>query len=159
MKSVLIPSMVIDIITTGVSGLDGYVFEKVENCPFCGGAVKGHDIKKKKFATIIEDNKRKIITVNVKRSRCTSCQKLVYADSPFYKNIRMGSPLVDFCLINLKIHSANHISKILKKMNILVNPSTIRSLKGINADHIAHVDFQGIFFPLSLLNISEKLQI
>jgi len=158
MKKVAIPPVVADIVINGISNLDGSVFDLTEVCPHCGGKLKGHDTKRKKFATIIEKSQFKSIIVNVKRGRCMKCKKLIYADSPFYENIRIGSPIVDFCIINLKIHPANHISKILKKMNILVSPSTIRNFKELNSIDIPYIEFHGVLFPLSLLNISENLR-
>ena len=158
MKKVAIPPMIADIIISGISNLNGFLFDAAEICPYCGGKLKGHDTKKKKFATIIENNQRKKIIVNVKRFRCTGCKKLVYASSPFYDNLRIGAPIVDFCILNLKIHPANHISKILKRMNILVSPPTIRSFSKINSDSIPSINFHGVLFPLSLLNISETIR-
>jgi len=149
--------MIADIVMNGILRLDGFLFDKSDRCPFCGGELKAHDTKKKKFATVVEGDSRRNISVNVKRFRCTECGKLVYSDSPFYENIRMGAPLVDFCLLNLRIHPANHISKILKKMNIIVNPSTIRSFSGLEPGNTPAIDFHEVRFPLSLLNISEAV--
>ncbi|MDD3407064.1 MAG: hypothetical protein PHP13_03165, partial [Methanomicrobium sp.] len=147
-----------DIIKNGIANIDGAVFESGEVCPFCGGALRGHDTKKKKFASNTENNQRRNIFVNVKRSRCTNCKKLVYAKAPFYENTRVGSPIADFCLVNLKIHPANHISKILKKLNILISPAAVRNLSSLKTEEIVYIDFHGIFFPLSLLNLSENLK-
>lgn len=157
MKKVVISPMIADIIKSGMANIDGFLFDATKDCPFCGGYLKGHDIKRKKFVTILENNCRKNIYLNVKRHRCTDCKKLVYSDSPFYDNIRMGSPIVDFCLINLKIHPANHVSKILEKLNILVSPATIRSISVLDHGDIPSFDFHRILFPLSLLNISENI--
>ena len=155
MKAVAIPPIVAGIVVDGISKLDGFLFEEADSCPYCNGELRAHDIKQKKFATIIENGSVRKISVNVKRFRCRDCSRLVYAESPFYEGIRMGAPLVDFCTINLRMHPANHISKILKKMGILVNPSTIRSLSAANHGEIAAIEFHEILFPLSLLNISE----
>ena len=69
----------------------------------------------------------------------------------------MGAPVADFCIQNLDIHPANHISKILRSMNILVNPATIRSLSGMEIVNSPSIDFHDIRFPLSLLNLSEAV--
>ncbi|MBN2733909.1 MAG: transposase family protein [Methanomicrobiaceae archaeon] len=158
MKKVAIPPMVADIIMNGISNLNGIIFDSVNECPCCGGQLKGHDTKNKKFATLIENNQQKNIFVNVKRYRCKDCKKLVYSDSPFYDDIRIGSPIVDFCILNLKMHPANHISKILRNMNIAVNPSTIRKFNTLKTGEIKSIEFHGIAFPLSLLNISENIR-
>ncbi|MBP2132689.1 hypothetical protein J2128_000610 [Methanomicrobium sp. W14] len=159
MKKVAIPPMVSDIIENGVININGFLFDSHDICPHCGGELKNHDIKKKKFVTMQKNGEPENITVNIRRLRCRNCKKLVYADSPFYDNIRLGSPIVDFCTLNLRIHPANHISKILRSLNILVNPSTIRSLKkNSNPGDIPYIEFHGILFPLSLLNISESLR-
>lgn len=157
MKKVAIPPIVAGIAIDGISRLDGFLFEEAVTCPHCGGELRAHDIKQKKFATLIENGSIRKILVNVKRFRCTGCGRLVYADSPFYEGVRMGAPLVDFCIINLRIHPANHISKILKKMGILVNPSTIRRLSGMDPGKIPAIEFHEVLFPLSLLNISEAV--
>ena len=157
MKKVAIPPMIADIVISGISGLEGFLFEDADKCPFCDGDLRAHDIKKKKFATIAEGESRRNITVNVRRFRCRECGRLVYADSPFYDNIRMGAPIVDFCLLNLRLHPANHISKILRKMSIIVNPSTIRSLSGFSPGEIPSIEFHEVLFPPSLLNISEAV--
>ena len=157
MKKVAIPPMITDIIISGILSLDGFLFEDADECQDCGGELRAHDIKKKKFATVKEGDSRRNIMVNVRRFRCRECGRLVYADSPFYKDIRMGAPVVDFCLLNLRIHPANHISKILRKMNILVNPSTIRSLSDFNPGEIPSIEFHEVLFPPSLLNISEAV--
>lgn len=157
MKRVAIPPMVTDIVMNGILSLEGFLFEAADKCPACGGDLKAHDIKKKKFVTITKGGSRRNITVNVKRFRCMECGKLVYADSPFYDNIRMGAPIVDFCILNLDLHPANHISKILRKMSIIVNPATIRSLPGMKTENLPSIDVHDIRFPLSLLNISEAV--
>lgn len=157
MKRVVIPPMIAEIVRSGILSLDGFLFDAVGRCPDCRGGLKAHDIKKKKFVTIIEGGSKRNITVNVKRFRCTQCKKLAYADSPFYENIRMGAPIVDFCILNLSIHPANHISRILRKMNIIVNPATIRSFSDMEPGNTAAIDFHEIRFPLSLLNISEAI--
>ncbi|WP_048152739.1 hypothetical protein [Methanolacinia paynteri] len=157
MKKVAIPPMIADITISGILSLEGFLFEDADRCPFCDGELRAHDVKKKKFATIMEGDSRRNITVNVRRFRCTECGRLVYADSPFYNDIRMGAPLVDFCLLNLRLHPANHISKILRKMNIIVNPSTIRSLSDFNPGEVPSVEFHEVLFPTSLLNISEAV--
>lgn len=157
MKKVAIPPMVAEIVMNGLLDLEGFLFDTADACPSCKGELKAHDVKKKRFATILQEGTRRNITVNVKRFRCTKCGKLVYSDSPFYKNIRMGAPIADFCILNLDIHPANHISKILRRMNIIVNPATIRSLPGFVSDKSPSIDFHDIRFPLSLLNISEMV--
>lgn len=157
MKKVAIPPMVSDIVMSGILRLDGFSFDSADECPHCGGELKGHDSKGKRFAAISEKGSKRNITVFVKRFRCTECGRLVYADSPFYDNIRMGAPLVDFCIVNLRLHPANHISRILKKMNILISPSTIRSLSGFDPGEIPSIEFHEVIFPISLLNISEAV--
>ncbi len=157
MKKVAIPPMVSEIVMNGLLDLEGFLFDTAGACPSCSGELKAHDIKKKRFATIAQGGSKQNITVNVKRFRCMDCGKLVYAESPFYENIRMGAPVADFCIQNLDIHPANHISKILRSMNILVNPATIRSLSGMEIVNSPSIDFHDIRFPLSLLNLSEAV--
>ncbi|WOF16211.1 hypothetical protein F1737_05560 [Methanoplanus sp. FWC-SCC4] len=146
--------MLSELIQSGIMDIQDTTFDRAERCPECGGALAGHDIKRKKFATVLEDGNPKEVCVNVKRFRCRECGKLVYAKSPFYSGIRTGTPIVDFCIANKNRHPANHISKILKNMSIFVNPGSVRNYERSDIPSPQSVEFFGINFPISLLNLS-----
>lgn len=146
--------MISDIIYNGVSGMDGAIFGDAKECPECSGTLVPHDNKKKRFATVIEHGAKRMIYVNVRRFRCKACGKLVYARSPFYPDIRMGSPIVDFCIANTDYFTYNHISKILKSMRILVDPKTIGNYEALNLPKPPSIEISKAQFPVSLLNLS-----
>jgi len=155
MRKILLPPMIVELITSGITGIDNRVFFRTGICPSCGSKIKGHDIKKKKFATIIEGEITKNIHVFVKRYRCTGCGKLLYADSPFYPGTRLGAPIVDFCIANKKRHPYNHISKILRAMNIVVDRGTVKNYADKSFGPVPCMELYEIKIPVSLISLSE----
>ncbi len=157
MRKILLPPMIVELITSGIAGIDNMVFSGTGICPSCGGKIKGHDRKKKKFATIIDGNKTKDIHVFVKRYHCTGCGKLLYADSPFYPGTRLGRPIVDFCIANKNRHSYNHISKILRAMNIVVDRGTVKNYADKPFRSVPCMELYEIKIPVSLISLSEVM--
>ena len=51
-KKVAIPPMISDIVASGITDLDGFLFDAADRCPYCGGELRSHDIKHKVFARI-----------------------------------------------------------------------------------------------------------
>jgi len=153
-RDIKIPPLLIQLIDSGISGIDGRVFENAPGCPECGGRLISHDFKKKKFASGIRREKITPVYVRVKRFRCRECRKLVYADSPFYPGIRAGAPVVDFCLVNCERYSYNHISRILRHLHIYVSPSSVANYASADIRTPHAVEMHRIFFPASLLNLA-----
>lgn len=153
---ITIPPMVSEIIANGIEAVDGAIFTELDCCPDCGGDLRGHDYRRKKFATVIESGRPRNILVIVRRYRCISCGKLCYAHSPFYPDTRLGSPIVDFCVLNIRRYPYNHISRILEKMNIIVDRGTVRNYADLDPGLIPSVDVYGIMIPYSLLRLSER---
>ena len=54
-KKVAIPPMISDIVASGITDLDGFLFDAADRCPYCGGELRSHDIKHKLFARIDTD--------------------------------------------------------------------------------------------------------
>jgi len=54
-KKVAIPPMISDIVASGITDLDGFLFDAADRCPYCGGELRSHDIKHKVFARIDTD--------------------------------------------------------------------------------------------------------
>lgn len=52
MRTVQIPSMLRDLVSSAILSVDGITFTRLDVCPYCGGPVKGHDIRRKRFATV-----------------------------------------------------------------------------------------------------------
>lgn len=155
MRDVKIPPMLIQLIDSGISGIDGKIFENADNCPECAGKLITHDFRRKKFATRIYREQRNPVYVKVKRFRCRECGRLVYADEPFYPEIRTGAPVVDFCLANSERYSYAHISRILRHLHIYISPSSVRNCASADLNMPPAVEMHGIFFPASLLNLAD----
>jgi hypothetical protein len=154
MKRILIPPMLIDLVNSALTSMEGATFDQLEACPYCGGEVKGHDVRKKRFACIIEDNKERNIHVFVKRFYCTSCSRLCYADAPFYPDTRLGSPLVDFCMLQSTTMPYHRVARLLEVMSIAVDRGTIRNYAGRNCEAVPYTELFGIRLPMSMINLS-----
>ena len=155
MRQILLPPMIVELITGGIAGMDNMIFLGNGICPSCGSEIKGHDTKKKKFATIIDGDRTKNIHVFVKRYHCTGCGKLLYADSPFYPGTRVGAPIVDFCIANKNRHPHNYISKILRAMNIVVDRGTVKNYADKPFRPVPCMELYEIKIPVSLISLSE----
>lgn len=153
MRRVLVPSMLSDLVYGAVASLDGVGYADLDACPYCGGAVKAHDIRRKRFATVIEAGKPRNIHIFVHRYRCTGCGRLCYATSPFYPETRLGSPLIDFCVVNARLFPYHHVSRLLEQMHILLDRGTVRNYANGPFQDVASMDMYGIRIPLSLLSL------
>ena len=64
-----VPPMLADLVATSFSALDGVEFSDLTHCPECGAEVRGHDMKKRRFAVITTAGGRtedRSITIKVK---------------------------------------------------------------------------------------------
>ena len=157
MRKVQIPSMLSDIVTSAITSADDAIFTECAKCPFCGGAVKAHDMRRKKYATVMEDGKRRQIHVFVKRYYCTECGRLCYADSPFYPDTRMGMPVVDLCTTLIEKHPFHHAARILRSLNIIVDRGTLRNYaQRKDLPHPEVIEMYGIDIPLSIFELSAR---
>jgi hypothetical protein len=147
--------MLTELVFSAIVGVDGAVFSSLTRCPACGGKIKAHDMKKKRFASVLIGGERQNIEVRVKRFRCTECGKLCYAESPFYPDVRFGSPVVDLCVANLNRYPYHHLSRILAMMNIVVDRGTIRNYAVKGFDPVPSIEMYGMNIPTSLLSLSE----
>ncbi len=147
--------MLVDLVTGALLSLDGAMFTELESCPWCGGELQGHDMKKKRFASVLDKGKKKDISVFVKRFYCRDCGRLCYADAPFYPDTRLGSPVVDMCVANFGRFPYHHISRLLKAMNILVDRGTVRNYARRRSGQVPAIEMYGVQLPLSLLALSD----
>jgi len=155
MRKVRIPSMLSDIVTSAITAVDDATFTECAACPYCGGEVKAHDMRRKKFATVLDEGKRRQIHVFVKRFYCTKCGRLCYADSPYYADTRMGMPVVDLCTSLIAKHPFHHAARILRSLNIVVDRGTLRNYA--QRDDLPHpevVEMYGIEIPFSIFELS-----
>lgn len=146
--------MLIDLVSSALTSIEGTIFDRLDACPYCGGEVKGHDIRKKRFACIIENDTERNIYVFVKRFYCTSCGRLCYADAPFYPDTRLGSPLVDFCMLQSATMPYHRVARLLEVMSIAVDRGTIRNYAGRNFEAVPYTELFGIRLPMSMINLS-----
>jgi len=150
----LIPRMLRGLVRSALADMDGVVFDSPVKCRYCGGGVAGYDIRKRAFACIIEDGKKREIHVHVKRFYCSDCGKVCYADAPFYPGTRIGSPVVDLCVCLAATMPFNRAERYLEEIGLAVDRGTIRNYAHRNFGSIPYVEIFGIHMPISILNIS-----
>ncbi|HOJ96054.1 MAG TPA: hypothetical protein PK024_04350 [Methanospirillum sp.] len=155
MKIIKIPSLIASVVQNALSGLEGMEFTLLDCCPHCGGVVRYHDIRKKRFATIIIDREKRIINVLVTRYYCKACGKLCYASAPFYPNTKFGSPVIDLCITLARIHPYNHSARILQEMGVVVDRGTIRNFFSRDIPEVSYAKMYGLPIPLSIFHLSD----
>ena len=149
--------MLADLVGNALVSMDGVKFTDLDACPSCGGALIGHDLRAKRFATIIEDGGERTIRVSVKRFYCQQCGTLCYADAPFYPGTRLGSPIVDLCLLLSRKMPFNQVAHHLRAMGVVVDRGTIRNYASLDVGPIPATELFGLPLPLSLLNLAIAL--
>jgi len=154
MKPILIPPMACDLIQDALCSLDGVEFTDGRRCPVCGGPVQGHDIKTKKFATLLDHGELRDIHVKVKRFTCRVCESLCYAEEPFYPDTRIGSPVIDLCTTISQSVPFNRTAKVLEVIGVVVDRGSIRNFSHRSLPNVATVDVFGMRIPFSVLSLS-----
>jgi len=156
MRKVQIPSMLRDLVSSAVMSAEGATFTRLDVCPYCGGSVKGHDMRRKRFATVRNKNGKQTVQVFVKRYHCEQCERLCYADSPFYPDTRMGIPVVDLCNALIEHHPYHHAARILEALGIVVDRGTLRNYAQRTFPLPDVIEMYGVPIPLSILNMNEQ---
>ncbi|WAI01620.1 hypothetical protein [Methanogenium organophilum] len=156
MRKVQIPSMLRDLVSSAVLSADGITFTRLDDCPYCGGPVKGHDMRRKRFATVRNKNGKQTVHVFVKRYHCEACGRLCYAESPFYHDTRMGIPIVDLCNALIQEHPYHHAARILESLGIVVDRGTLRNYAQRTFPQPDVIEMYGVPIPLSILNMNEQ---
>jgi len=162
MKPPRIPPILTDIVQAGISVCDGLTFSEHAECPACGGPLSGYDMKKKQFAHLLCDDKQKTVYVSVKRYYCRNCQRLCYADEPFYPDTRIGSIIIDLCIALSITIPPNRVPAYLAAMGIYVTRSSCRlyirnncnSYVRNNVRYIETNNLFGIHLPHSIISLS-----
>jgi hypothetical protein len=154
MKRIAIPPMLGDLIRTTILAMDGVSFTDLPACPECGGSLKRHDRKEKRFARVQVDGGERDIRVLVSRFRCGSCGGFWYSREPFYEGVRFGIPVVDLAITLSGIHPYHHTERILASLGLLVDRGTIRIYAGRAQRPVPATNLLGIPLPISLLNLS-----
>lgn len=154
MKKILLPPMLIDLVGSALVSMDGVAFTELDSCPSCGGSLTGHDLRKKRFAVILEGGKTRVIHVVVKRFYCNACKNLCYAESPFYPDTRLGSPVVDLCALLAALMPFHRVARLLAAMGVIVDRGTIRNYAARDFGRIPSTELFGVTLPMSLLHLS-----
>jgi len=154
-KIIKIPSLIASVVQNALYGLEGMEFTLLDCCPHCGGVVRYHDIRKKRFATIIIDGEKRIINVLVTRYYCKACGRLCYASAPFYPNTKFGSPVIDLCITLARVHPYNHSARILQEMGVVVDRGTIRNFFSRDIPEVSYAKMYGLPIPLSIFHLSD----
>ena len=154
MKRIAIPPMLGDLIRSTILAMDGISFTDLPECPGCGGPLKRHDRKEKRFAHMRIGEERRDIHVLVARFRCGSCGGFWYAREPFYEGVRFGIPVVDLAITLSRIHPYHHTERILASLGLIVDKGTIRMYARRAQRAVPATGLLGIPLPISLLNLS-----
>lgn len=155
MKVIKIPSILSSVIISALTGIDSMDFTLISGCHYCRGPVRFHDIRAKRFATVIENGEKRNITVRVYRYYCRECGKLCYARAPFYPNMKFGSPVADLCMTLAREHPFNHTGKILQEIGIVVDRGTIRNISALDLPPVSYAKIYGLPIPLSICSLSD----
>jgi len=154
LKPVPLPPLFPDLLREGLRGFHGIHYSRRESCPSCGGQVRPHDIRMKRFAILRGETGEETIHVMVHRFRCRRCGVLSYADEPFYPDTRFGTPIVDLCVVLSQTYPFHRTEGILRQMGIAVDRGTIRQYAGRDFGPIPATGVLGIVLPVSALRLS-----
>lgn len=142
------------LVVSGFLAVEGREFAFLERCPACGGEVAGYDWKQRKFATILDNGKEKEIQVRVRRYRCRSCGEISPAAAPFYPDTRLGSPVVDLCVVLSRTKTPGKTVAFLQALGIVVDRGTVRNLAAREFPEIPVTEMFGTVLPRSVISLS-----
>jgi hypothetical protein len=157
-RPVPVAPMMADMVRNGIAAVDGSSFERLERCPYCGGAVRPHDHRAKRFATITDGDSVRDVRVLVKRFRCARCGRLCYADSPFYPGTRHGAPVVELAAVLAERMPAGRASRTLARLGVVLDRATVRTYAALPLPPITTMQLFGIPVPVSVLRLSSSLR-
>jgi len=157
-RPIPIAPMMADMVRNGIAAVDGKVFENLDRCPHCGGGVRPHDLRVKRFATIATGTEVRDVHVRVKRFRCARCGRLCYADSPFYPGTRHGAPIVELAAVLAERMPPGRTAQTLEHLGIVLDRATVRAYAGLPLPPIMTTHLFGIPIPASILHLSASLR-
>jgi hypothetical protein len=149
-----IPPMLAALVQTGFTAVDRMEFSRLDACPGCGGELSGYDTKERKFATLATENGNKEIMVKVKRYRCRQCGTVSPARSPFYPETRLGSPVVDLCIVLSQAMPCNRACTVMREIGIVIDRGTVLNYAQRTFGPIATTEMFGLKIPRSLISLS-----
>jgi hypothetical protein len=140
-------------IISSISLFDEVTFSQINpHCTICGALLRRHDLKKKRFATLVRGDERHPVFVGVVRYRCRDCGRLWYADEPFYPGTRHGMPVVDLAAVIGARHPFHHTARILFGLGVVLDRGTVRNYAHIRS--IDSTDMYGIPVPGRIIALS-----
>jgi hypothetical protein len=142
------------LIQTAFLSVEGKEFSELPACPSCGGPVGGYDWKDRKFATIIEEGEARTIMVRVRRFRCRNCGRVSPAMAPFYEDTRLGSPVIDLCVVLSRTMTPGRTVMFMKSLGIAVDRGTVRNLSCRTFPEIVTTEIFGFILPRSVISLS-----
>jgi len=155
MQKIKVPTLLSSLVINALAGISDLEFTTIRSCPFCGGTVRYHDIRKKRFATIIRDGEKHMIYVRVHRFYCRECGKLCYAQAPFYPDTKFGAPVIDLCMAIARDHAYNYTARVLNEMGVVVDRGTVRNFFVKDIPDVSYVKIYGYPIPLSIFSLSD----
>ncbi|HON81387.1 MAG TPA: hypothetical protein PLN56_01935 [Methanoregulaceae archaeon] len=153
MRPVKVPPMLQTLVQVGLSAVEGREFSMLDSCPHCGGEVSGYDRKVRKFVTLIEGGSARDIHVVVRRFRCSRCGAIVPARAPFYPGTRMGSPVVDLCIVLSRSLTPGKTVALMRALGIAVDRGTVRNLRARDSGEIPTTEMFGTVLPQSMVSL------
>jgi len=157
-RPIPIAPMMVDMVRNGITAVDGKVFANLDRCPHCGGAVRPHDLRAKRFATITTGTGVRDVHVSVKRFRCARCGRLCYADSPFYPGTRHGAPVVELAAVLAERMPPGRTAQTLARLGLVLDRATVRAYADLPLPPITTTQLFGIPVPVSIILLSSSLR-
>lgn len=149
-----VPPMLVNIIHTALVACDGVRFHAGTICPACGGPLSGYDERKKRFAVLIEDDRKEVVQVVIQRSYCRACERIIDPPEPFYPGTRIGAPVVDLCRTLSSAMPFSRASTYLERMGVIVDRWSVRHYATLPVPAIPSVDVFGMKIPVSIVSLS-----
>ncbi|HWQ66438.1 MAG TPA: hypothetical protein VN372_06170 [Methanospirillum sp.] len=153
-RPVFIPPIIADFVYQAVTGVSGVQFLEASVCPLCAGLLIGHDLKQRRFSTVMSREGSEHQYVYVKRFYCRDCNHLCYAEAPFYEKSRFGSPIVDLCITLSEDYSFSQAALIMNRLGIVIDRGTVRKTVMTHSHQVDAADLYGIKLPQSVLSLS-----
>ena len=82
------------------------------------------------------------------------CGAVVPARAPFYPGTRIGSPVVDLCVVLSRSLTPGRTVAFLQALGIAIDRGTVRNLKDGDYGEIPTTEMFGTVLPLSVVSLS-----
>lgn len=146
--------MLAAVIQNALIAADGHEFINLPVCPHCGGPLSGYDTKSRKFVTLVDGDSSRDIVVRVRRYRCRRCGRVSPAQSPFYPDTRVGSPVVDLCTVLAEEMPLHRVSVVMKQLGIMIDRGSVRNYAMMDTGPVPTTNMFGLRVPDSVMSLS-----